>query len=55
MALQHESFDRRSAIDARLTELMLYAKDLCPGLWLISVLSNMRMRTDMLRCFLLLP
>lgn len=31
MAPQHESFDRRSAIDARLTELMLYAKELCPG------------------------
>lgn len=31
MAPQHESFDRCSAIDARLTELMLYAKDLCPG------------------------
>ncbi|MDH5640168.1 MAG: hypothetical protein OEY28_02655 [Nitrospira sp.] len=31
MAPQYESFNRRSAIDARLTELMLYAKELCPG------------------------
>lgn len=31
MAPQDESFDRRAAVDARLTELMLYAKELCPG------------------------
>ena len=28
---QHETSDRRSAVDAKLTELMLYAKELCPG------------------------
>lgn len=28
---QHEIFDRRSVVDAKLTELMLYAKELCPG------------------------
>ena len=26
-----ESFDRRTVVDAKLTELMLYAKELCPG------------------------
>ena len=31
MAPQHESADRRTAIDAALTELALYAKELCPG------------------------
>lgn len=31
MAPQHESFDRRAVVDAKLTELMLYAKELCPG------------------------
>jgi len=31
MAPQYESFDRRSAIDAKLTELLLYAKELCPS------------------------
>lgn len=28
---EHETFDRRSAVDAKLTELVLYAKELCPG------------------------
>ena len=31
MAPQHEPADRRTAVDATLTELMLYAKELCPG------------------------
>ena len=28
---QHETSDRRTAVDAKLTELMLYAKELCPS------------------------
>ena len=28
---QYETSDRRIAVDAKLTELMLYAKELCPG------------------------
>lgn len=31
MAPQYETSDRRTAVDAKLTELMLYAKELCPG------------------------
>lgn len=31
MAPQHETTDRRAAVDVTLTELMLYAKELCPG------------------------
>jgi len=31
MARQHETMDRRATVDAKLTELMLYAKELCPG------------------------
>jgi hypothetical protein len=31
MAPQHENSDRRTAVDAKLTELALYAKELCPG------------------------
>lgn len=31
MARQHETTDRRVTVDAKLTELMLYAKELCPG------------------------
>lgn len=31
MAPQHERVDRRTVVDAKLTELMLYAKELCPG------------------------
>jgi hypothetical protein len=31
MAPQHERSDRRAAVDAKLTELMLYAKELCRG------------------------
>ena len=28
---QHETSDCRTAVDAKLTELMLYAKELCPS------------------------
>ena len=31
MAPQRENSDRRTAVDAKLTELALYAKELCPG------------------------
>lgn len=31
MAPQHETRDRRATVDAKLTELMLYAKEQCPG------------------------
>ena len=31
MAPQHENSDRRTAVDAKLTELALYAKELCPS------------------------
>jgi hypothetical protein len=30
MVLQHDSDDRRAQLDDKLTELMLYAKELCP-------------------------
>lgn len=30
MAPRHKNHDRRTLLDAKLTELMLYAKELCP-------------------------